>query len=86
VLSLAGGHMRRTLTEEEPYLYRHFGYREIGKEESGASTHELASCKLQQAPLELGLGHSIVVTRKGELAPSAVCTGKLPKGPVDRLN
>jgi hypothetical protein len=43
VLSLAGGHARRALTREEPYPYRHFGYREIGKEESGVSTHELAS-------------------------------------------
>jgi hypothetical protein len=23
---------------------------------------------------------------KAELAPSVVCTGKLPKGPMDRLN
>jgi hypothetical protein len=47
---------RKALTEEEPYPYRHFGYREIGKEESGAiSTHELASCELRQAPLGLAL-------------------------------
>jgi hypothetical protein len=64
-LSLASDHVRRALTEEEPYPYRHFGYREIGKEESGASTHELASFELQQEPLELGLGHSAVVARKG---------------------
>jgi hypothetical protein len=36
-------------------------------------------------PLELGLGHSVVVARKVELVPSVVCTGELPKGPVDRL-
>jgi hypothetical protein len=61
VVSLAGGHARKALTGEEPYPYQHFGYREIGREESGATTHELASCELQQAPLESGLGHSVVV-------------------------
>jgi hypothetical protein len=49
---------------EELYPFRDLGYREIGKEESGASTHELASCELRQAPLELGLGHSVVVAWK----------------------
>jgi hypothetical protein len=33
----------------EPYPYRHFGYREIGKEKSRASTRELAKiAKLRQ--------------------------------------
>jgi hypothetical protein len=27
-------------------------------------THELASSELQQVPLELGLGHSVVVAQK----------------------
>jgi hypothetical protein len=38
--------VKKALTEEEPYLYRHFGYREIGKEESGVSTHELARSRV----------------------------------------
>jgi hypothetical protein len=54
-LSLAGGCARKALTEEEPYPYWHFGYCEIGKEESGAMTHELASCELRQAPWNLAL-------------------------------
>jgi hypothetical protein len=44
--------------------FHDLGYREIGKDESGASTHELMSCELWQAPLELGLGHSSVVARR----------------------
>jgi hypothetical protein len=73
------------LTEKS---YTHFvisGIARLEKEESGVSTHELASCELRQAPLELGLGHSVVVARrKVELVPSVVRTGELPKGPVDR--
>jgi hypothetical protein len=29
--SLAGGHMPEGTDKEEPYPYRHFGYREIGR-------------------------------------------------------
>jgi hypothetical protein len=37
-------------------------------------------CELRQAPLELGLGHSVVVAwGKVELTPSVVRTGELPK-------
>jgi hypothetical protein len=61
VLSLASGHAWRALTEGSYTPFRDLGYREFGKEESGASTHELVSCEFQQAPLELGLGHSTVV-------------------------
>jgi hypothetical protein len=45
-LSLAGGHARKVLIEEEPYPFRNFRYHETRKEESGASAHELASCEL----------------------------------------
>jgi hypothetical protein len=34
--------VQRALTEKELYPFCDFGYREIGKEDSGASTHELA--------------------------------------------
>jgi hypothetical protein len=51
----------------------------LEKEESGVSTHELASGELRQAPLELGLGHSAVVAWEVELAPSVVRTGELLK-------
>jgi hypothetical protein len=64
-LSLASGRARKALRKEELYPFRDLGYREIEKEESGVTTHELTSCELQQAPLELGLGHSAVVARKG---------------------
>jgi hypothetical protein len=39
---------------KELYPYRGFGYREIEKELSRASTHELVSGDLQQAPNEIG--------------------------------
>jgi hypothetical protein len=41
-LSLANGHAWRVLTEKEIYPFNDFGYHEIGKEELGASTHEIA--------------------------------------------
>jgi hypothetical protein len=69
----------------EVYPFCDLGYREIGREESGASIHKLVSCELRKAPLELGLGHSTVVAQKSELTPSVVCTGELPKGLVDQL-
>ena len=34
----------------ELYPFRDLGYREIGKEESRASTHEIVSCELRQVP------------------------------------
>jgi hypothetical protein len=37
----------------EPYPYRHFGYREIGKEKSRASTRELA--KLRSCDKDFGV-------------------------------
>jgi hypothetical protein len=64
-LSLASGCIRKALTKEELYPFRDLGYRGIEKEELGVTTHELVSCELRQAPLELGLGHSTVVARKG---------------------
>jgi len=36
----------------------------IEKEELGVTTHELLSGELRQEPLELGLGHSVVVTQR----------------------
>jgi hypothetical protein len=53
--------VRKALTKEELYPFRDLGYRRIEKEESGVTIHELASCELRQVPLELGLGHSVVV-------------------------
>jgi hypothetical protein len=64
-LSLSGGHVKKALIKEELYPFRDLGYRGIEKEELGVTTHELASCKLRQASLELGLGHNAVVARKG---------------------
>jgi hypothetical protein len=61
-LSLAGGHVRKVLTKEEPYPFRDFGYCRIGGGRVGVSTHELVSHELRQAPLELGSVHSAVVT------------------------
>jgi hypothetical protein len=51
VLSLTGGHVRKVLREEEPYPYRHFGYREIKKEESIVSTHELVRWRVVKRTL-----------------------------------
>jgi hypothetical protein len=45
-LGLASGHAWRALTREGACPYRHFGYREIWKQELGVSTHELASGEL----------------------------------------
>jgi hypothetical protein len=42
VQSLAGGRARNALTEEELYPFRDLGYRKVGEEESGVTTHELA--------------------------------------------
>jgi hypothetical protein len=79
--------VRKVLTEEEPYPYRHFRYRKIGKEESGATTHKLVSSELRQACLwNWALVIALWSHEKAELAPSVVHAGELPKGPVDRLN
>jgi hypothetical protein len=50
-LSLASGHARKELIEEEPYPYQNFWYRRIGGRRVRVSTHELASCEK-----DLGLG------------------------------
>jgi hypothetical protein len=44
----------KALTEEEPYPFHDFGYREIGKEESGASTHELARSRVVTSAFGIG--------------------------------
>jgi hypothetical protein len=54
VLSLAGGHARKVLTERELYPFRDLGYRGIGKEESRVLTHELT--RLRVATSASGIG------------------------------
>jgi hypothetical protein len=80
VFSLAGGHAWRALTEGS---YTHFVISGIARLERRSRELRLANSRdgeLRQAPLGIGLGHSVVVAwEKVELAPSVVRTGELPK-------
>jgi hypothetical protein len=69
MIILADGRARKDLTEEEPYLYPHFGYRGIEGGRVGVSTPELARSRNGKKNLWIDLkGDSSREAERADLA------------------